>query len=202
MVRPHSSAAGVLALLSEPEPVLKEHALKSLNTLVPQFWAEISEQIELMYVYCTHNNCCYFADSCFSESLYESEELSGEARNSAALLASKVYYYLGEYDEALSFALSAGSAFEAEGRIPGAEEYVETVICMYDPECCLHPELTPPSLQRRLLTATSRHALRRKLVERRLTLSCKASSRVFCTVALARGSTDRSVINRSTRFSY
>ncbi len=49
--RPHSSAAGVLALLSEPEPLLKEHALKSLNVLVPQFWAEISEHIELMYVF-------------------------------------------------------------------------------------------------------------------------------------------------------
>ena len=48
MVRPQSSAAGVLALLSEPEPVLKEHALRVLNALVPQFWAEISEQIELM----------------------------------------------------------------------------------------------------------------------------------------------------------
>ncbi|GJE85724.1 26S proteasome regulatory subunit rpn2 [Phanerochaete sordida] len=110
MVRMHSSAAGVLALLSEPEPLLREHALQSLNSLVPQFWAEISEQIELI------------------ESLHESEELSVDARNSAALLASKVYYYLGEYDEALSFALSAGSAFEAEERTVGAEEYVETVV--------------------------------------------------------------------------
>ena len=61
MVRPHSSAAGVLALLSESEPFLREHALISLNALVPQFWAEISEQIELMYVlrlymiYCNSN---------------------------------------------------------------------------------------------------------------------------------------------------
>lgn len=44
-----SSAAGVLALLQEPEPELREHALKSLNALVPIFWAEISEQIALMY---------------------------------------------------------------------------------------------------------------------------------------------------------
>lgn len=46
--RPQSSAAGVLALLSEPEPLIKEHALKTLNAFVPQFWAEISEQIALM----------------------------------------------------------------------------------------------------------------------------------------------------------
>jgi 26S proteasome regulatory subunit N2 len=47
----------------------------------------------------------------------------------AALIVSKVYYYLEAYDEALSFALSAGPAFEAEARIQGAEEYVETVVC-------------------------------------------------------------------------
>ncbi|TCD63328.1 proteasome regulatory particle base subunit [Steccherinum ochraceum] len=110
MVRPQSSAAGVLALLSEPEPALKEHALIALNALVPQFWAEISEQIELI------------------ESLYEGSELSKDAHDAAALLASKVYYYLGEYDEALSFALGAGTAFEAEGSNPLYTEYVETVI--------------------------------------------------------------------------
>lgn len=47
------------------------------------------------------------------------------------MLASKVYYYLGEYDEALSFALGAGSAFDAEIRVSGSEEYVETVVCKY-----------------------------------------------------------------------
>ena len=61
--------------------------------------------------------------------MYESDELPRDARDAAALLASKVYYYLGEYDEALSFALNAGTAFEAEGVAPGGEEYVETVIC-------------------------------------------------------------------------
>jgi len=63
------------------------------------------------------------------ESLYESDELAKESRDSAALLASKVYYFLGEYDEALSFALGAGNAFEAETRAYGSEEYVETVVC-------------------------------------------------------------------------
>ena len=45
------------------------------------------------------------------------------------MLASKVYYYLGDYDDALSFALGAGAAFEAESRVPGSEEYIETVVC-------------------------------------------------------------------------
>lgn len=63
--------------------------------------------------------------------MYESDNLPKGARDSAALLASKVYYYLGEYDEALSFALGAGAAFEAESRAVGSEEYTETVVCMY-----------------------------------------------------------------------
>lgn len=70
-----------------------------------------------------------------SESLYESEELPQEAHDQAALLASKVYYYLGEYDEALSFALGAGSAFETDSRTPGTEEYVETVVCTCGQAC-------------------------------------------------------------------
>lgn len=45
MVRQQSSAAGVLALLQEPDPIFKQHALKALSPLVPQFWAEISEHI-------------------------------------------------------------------------------------------------------------------------------------------------------------
>ncbi|KAL0951329.1 hypothetical protein HGRIS_008034 [Hohenbuehelia grisea] len=105
-----SSAAGVLALLSEPDTAFKQHALKSLNSIVPRFWAEISEHIALI------------------ESLYESNDLAQTVRDSAALLASKVYYHLGEYDEALSFALGAGSVFESETRAPGSEEYAETVI--------------------------------------------------------------------------
>ena len=48
MVRPQSSAAGVLALLQEPDSIFKQHALKALNPLVPQFWAEISEHIAMM----------------------------------------------------------------------------------------------------------------------------------------------------------
>ena len=50
-VRTHTSAAGVLALLSEQdEPAVRQHALKALVPLVPQFWAEISEHVATMYV--------------------------------------------------------------------------------------------------------------------------------------------------------
>jgi 26S proteasome regulatory subunit N2 len=48
VVRLETSAAGVLALLEEPDPLFKQYALEALNPLVPQFWAEISEHIATM----------------------------------------------------------------------------------------------------------------------------------------------------------
>ncbi|QRV75716.1 26S proteasome regulatory complex, subunit Rpn2/Psmd1 [Ceratobasidium sp. AG-Ba] len=105
-----TSASGVLALLAEPEPILKQHAIAKLNGIVPDFWAEISEDISTI------------------ETLSESQELSSQARETAALVASKVYYHLGQYDDALSFALRAGTSFEAERKLPGSEEYVETIV--------------------------------------------------------------------------
>ena len=47
--RPLTSAAGVLSLLSESDTTLRQHALIALNPLVPQFWAEISENLTEMY---------------------------------------------------------------------------------------------------------------------------------------------------------
>jgi len=61
--------------------------------------------------------------------LYESNNLSKDAQDSAALLTSKVYYFLREYDKALSFTLSAGNVFETKSHTYGAEEYVETIVC-------------------------------------------------------------------------
>ena len=60
-----------------------------------------------------------------SEILYEDE--SFKQRKLAALVASKVYYHLGEYDESMLFALGAGELFN----ITAKEEYVETIICMH-----------------------------------------------------------------------
>ncbi|KAG8696227.1 proteasome regulatory particle base subunit [Ceratobasidium sp. 395] len=110
VAQPQTSASGVLALLAEPEPILKQHAIIKLNGLVPDFWAEISEDITTI------------------ETLFESQELTNQARETAALVASKVYYYLGQYDDALSFALRAGASFEAERKLEGSEEYVETIV--------------------------------------------------------------------------
>lgn len=56
VARSQSSAAGVLALLYEPDPVFKQHALKALSPLVPRFWAEISEHISLMLAFIIFSN--------------------------------------------------------------------------------------------------------------------------------------------------
>ncbi|CCO34500.1 26S proteasome regulatory subunit rpn2 [Rhizoctonia solani AG-1 IB] len=107
---PRTSAAGILALLAEPELEIKQRAILELIKLVPDFWAEISEEIAAI------------------EDLSESSEIQPAARENAALVASKVYYYLGQYDDALSFALRAGNAFEEELKQDKSAEYTETIV--------------------------------------------------------------------------
>jgi 26S proteasome regulatory subunit N2 len=50
-----------------------------------------------------------------------------------------VYYYLEEYDEALTFAFGAGNAFQQDSSLPGDDEYIETLICERYPELCRLP---------------------------------------------------------------
>ncbi|OZJ03048.1 hypothetical protein BZG36_03705, partial [Bifiguratus adelaidae] len=99
-----TSAGGVIALLQDPQPELKSYALQELNGLVSEFWAEIADfvsQIEILS-----------EDPSFSESKL------------ASLVASKVYYHLGEYDDSVQYALNAGDLFD----INDHSEYVETII--------------------------------------------------------------------------
>ncbi|RCI03339.1 26S proteasome non-ATPase regulatory subunit 1, partial [Rhizopus stolonifer] len=99
-----TSANGIIALLDEQQPELKVYALEQLNTLVDEFWAEISDSIAKI------------------EILYE--DTSFAQRELAALVASKVYYNLGELDDSLTFALGAGQSFD----LSESSEYVTTII--------------------------------------------------------------------------
>lgn len=45
-----TSASGLLALLEESEPKLKVYALNKLDHIVDEFWPEISDNIQQMYV--------------------------------------------------------------------------------------------------------------------------------------------------------
>jgi 26S proteasome regulatory subunit N2 len=105
------------------------------------------------------------------ESLYESPDLPIEARNSAALLASKVYYYLEEYDEALTFALGAGNAFQQDSCIPGDDEYIETLICELYSEIHglqLNPAISAKAIDRYIESRTEEQSGTQAKVDPRL----------------------------------
>eukprot|EP00955_Chlamydomonas_euryale_P022462 237396-Chlamydomonas_euryale.AAC.2 len=105
-----SSAAGLLALLDEGSDDLKRHALINIDRVVHDYWYQISGSIASV------------------EALYEDDEFSH--RELAALVASKVFYHLGELDDALSYALGAGSLFNVEEE----SEYIQTLVCKCKPE--------------------------------------------------------------------
>ncbi|KAE8232672.1 hypothetical protein CF326_g2293 [Tilletia indica] len=102
--QPLSSAAGLLALLDDDQPELITYALQELDSVVHAHWTEIADSVSKLEV------------------LYE--DVSFPNRQLAALLASKVYFHLAEFEEALNFALAAGPLFNVEHK----NEYVDTVI--------------------------------------------------------------------------
>ncbi|KAK7194777.1 proteasome regulatory non-ATP-ase subunit 2 [Novymonas esmeraldas] len=98
MVQGLSSAKAVLALLSEEDNVVVLFALKRLSALMDTFWHEVSG--ELAYI----------------ESLAASTRLADETRRLASLVASQVYFHLGDYSRSMNQALAAGTAFDATTR--------------------------------------------------------------------------------------
>lgn len=100
------SAEGLLSLLEEDEQALQVHALKSLVGVVESHWAEVVAGVSTI------------------EALYEDDSLPASTRELAALLASKVFYNLGEQNEALSYALGAGALFDIED----ASDYTQTLL--------------------------------------------------------------------------
>ncbi|WFD38391.1 proteasome regulatory particle base subunit [Malassezia japonica] len=127
MAAPLTSVAGITALLDEQDPKLQAYALRKLDTLVDRFWAELADSVPRI------------------EELYEDESFSD--RGVAALVASKIYFYLGEFEDSLSFALGAGALFDVERK----DEYVETVISksidQYIAERCSETEKIDPRLE-------------------------------------------------------
>ena len=56
--------------------------------------------------------------------VYEDKMYPSGVRQLAALVASKVYYHLGSYEDSLSYALGAGPLFD----VTHGSQYVETII--------------------------------------------------------------------------
>jgi len=115
-----SSAASALFLLDEPAPELQTYALKTLNALADSFWPEISP-------------CVVKIQALSEDKAFPSAEL-------AALVASKVLFHLGELEEALTYALSAGSLFDVSAtsqfaltlRAKCIDEYIRVQIASFD----------------------------------------------------------------------
>jgi len=99
------SAAGLLAALGEESLVqVQVHALRSLDLVADQFWAEIAGSVSAIEALCE--------DEAFPE------------RELAAILAAKVFFHLGEFDDALSYALAAGSKFN----VADGSDFVQTLL--------------------------------------------------------------------------
>ena len=98
-----TSSVGLISMLEDEDPLIKAHALSKLNGVVADFWAEISEALPDI------------------EALYEDGDFP--QRKLAALVASKVYYFLGELGDALTFALGARELFDVDE----GSEYVRAV---------------------------------------------------------------------------
>ncbi|XP_049848626.1 uncharacterized protein LOC126315417 [Schistocerca gregaria] len=100
-----TSASNFLSLLDENESdVIKDYALKQIDQIVDQFWPEISDSISVI------------------EELHERADFV--SRKLAALVASKVFYYLGAFSDAMFYALRAEELFD----ITAENEFVETLV--------------------------------------------------------------------------
>ena len=140
-----ASADNLLSLLGEEDAALKHYALDSLNKVVHDFWFQISSSLATV------------------ESFYEDEAF--KHRELAALVASKVwcssscllgtqpaqpsssqkpaaqvFYHLGELDDALTYALGAGSLFN----IGEKSDYVQALLGVHP--CLLRRHALGPKL--------------------------------------------------------
>ena len=100
----HGSAAGMLSMLEEEDMDLRRYSLQRLHAMVDVYWSEISDQVDAL------------------EEMSEDESFPDRAL--AAAVASKCYYHLEEYDDALRLALAAGQYFD----INVESEYVQTIV--------------------------------------------------------------------------
>jgi 26S proteasome regulatory subunit N2 len=165
-----TSAAGIISLLEEPQNDVKTFALRKLNMIVNEFWPEIADSIDKI------------------EMLHENQDLPEEHRQLAALVASKVYYHLGIFEDSLTFALGAGPLFDLSQR----NEYVETILskCVdhyVQARVAAYPD-APAEMDKRLETIVDRmfdqcfeekqykQALGIALETRRMDQFCKATT--------------------------
>ncbi|MCJ1375406.1 proteasome regulatory particle base subunit [Loxospora ochrophaea] len=120
-----TSAAGVVGFLSEPDPELQIFALRKLNEEIDSVWTEVAGSVGEI------------------EALYEDE--SFPERELAALVASKVYYNLQEYNESMVFALGAGKLFDLDSGGEFEDTIISKCVDTYIALSALHNPAAPAS---------------------------------------------------------
>ena len=108
------TASGYLAMLEEPDEILRAHALKKLLACVDLLWHEVAGSLPGL------------------EALAEDTELPLPTRQIAAAVASRVFFHLEEPTQALRLALDAGDThFDLHQRSPYVERLVSAALDAY-----------------------------------------------------------------------
>jgi 26S proteasome regulatory subunit N2 len=109
-----ATASGWIALLQEPDVVLRSHALKKLLDCVDTLWHEVAESLPDL------------------ETIAEDLDLPLPMRQTAAAVASRVFFHLEEPSQALRLALEAGEAhFDLQLKTPYVERLVTAALDAY-----------------------------------------------------------------------
>ena len=109
-----ATASGWIALLQEPDPTLKSHALTKLLECVNTLWHEVAESLPDL------------------EAISEDLDLPLPMRQTAAAVASRVFFHLEEPSQALRLALEAGEQhFDVQTKTPYVESLITAALDAY-----------------------------------------------------------------------
>lgn len=109
-----ATASGWIALLQEQDPTLKSHALNKLLGCVDSLWHEVVESLPDL------------------ETIAEDFDLPLPMRQTAAAVASRVFFHLDEPSQALRLALEAGEQhFDVQNRTPYVESLITAALDAY-----------------------------------------------------------------------
>jgi len=109
-----ATASGWIALLQEQDPTLKSHALNKLLDCVDSLWHEVAESLSDL------------------ETIAEDFDLPLPMRQTAAAVASRVFFHLDEPSQALRLALEAGEKhFDIQNKSPYVESLIAAALDAY-----------------------------------------------------------------------
>lgn len=141
---PIATASGLLALLSEPDPTLVQHALTKLLSVVNTQWHEIAEALPELEAIAEgggiieeNTTAIDVAAAMISSNANTTVSLYDEStRRTAAALASRVFFHLEEPRQALRLALDSGDVHfnvlcPSENDGPYVEQLVNAAIGEY-----------------------------------------------------------------------